>query len=177
MVYHRKWCKSNFIIVFKIKVFSSMSIMILYLFQQSYLQFSTFSLNINGVKYQNKSQTLPTNFGFELPLRAYQINIQQPSERPERCYNCFLRPYRFITKSPWICRRKKIDLLVVIHSSPGHRHQRYHIRGTWAKGMNRRNTSKVRYVFLIGNSPLKRRSREKMRSLVIWHCRTLMTSI
>ena len=147
------WCSIFVISVFNLNLFCIVFLLVLYAYQSTDQSGFPLQVYINKGKYQNITNDILKKSFSELQLRGFQTYQVGSIERPDWCNHCFYRPYRFIINSSGVCRyTKRIDLLIVIFSSPQNKHQRNVIRGTWAKGMNENNKTRVRYIFLIGNS-------------------------
>ena len=157
MDFQRKILKSSSsvfnICVFNLNLFCIVFLLVLYAYQSTYQSGFPLQVYIYKGKYQNLKNDFSKKSFSKLQLRGFQTYQVGSIERPDWCNHCFYRPYRFIINSSEVCRyTKQIDLLIVILTSPQNMHKRNIIRGTWAKGMNVNNKTRVRYIFLIGNS-------------------------
>ena len=145
--YLKDCCSFSIVSVINLSMFCIVLLLMLYSYHLKVLSMFPSQVNLN----KGKKQTI-THFS-EIGLRGYHTNQVGSTERPDRCNNCFYRPYRFIINSLRVCKfTTVIDLLVLIHTRPRNKLHRNLIRGTWAKSMNKNISSRVRYIFLIGNS-------------------------
>ena len=71
----------------------------------------------------------------------------------DKCVNCSTHRTEIILDNPDICalsdKTTAIEMMILIHSAPGHSFARNTLRNTWLSNY-RKNTENVRYAFLLG---------------------------
>ena len=79
--------------------------------------------------------------------------------RPWSCDACFPYNFRCLIPAISVCAgTSEISLLILITTAPGETDARHAIRRTWAS-LSKRNTGRVRYVFLVGIASLPHETR------------------
>ena len=79
--------------------------------------------------------------------------------RPDVCNSCFPLNFKRMLNIETLCADSEVDILLLVSTSPGNKEARDAIRETWG-GECRKANSKVKYLFVLGNSSSKTKNEE-----------------
>ena len=79
--------------------------------------------------------------------------------RPDVCNSCLPVNFKRMLNIETLCADSEVDILLLVSTSPGNKEARDAIRETWG-GECRKANSKVKYLFVLGNSSSKTKNEE-----------------
>ena len=79
--------------------------------------------------------------------------------RPDVCNSCFPLNFKRTLNVETLCADGEVNILLLVSTSPGNKEARDAIRQTWG-GECRKANSKIKYLFVLGNSSSKTKNEE-----------------
>ena len=101
--------------------------------------------------FRNKMNSMFSNTNDNNGNIDVMLQREGKTSRPDMCRRCFTMDFRRIINEENTCKGADIDILILISTSPQNKDARDAIRTSWCKSC-KGNNSKIKYLFVLGNS-------------------------